>query len=349
MKALFGVEPPAAPVNPASPLTVCEELLATKMRFRKRFGLFLLAIIWGKGEKTMGRIVRARAPEWGEAGQDLSILDLPLSYLAADLPQEYLDSAILNRTSGLVDGKCYKTNTFRKNSALSRAQHANKVEWSALLSLNWQTPSGLSVEHTAAFLGRASETALVKLWGSHSGEVPSTVVSCDADSMTMLCNPRCSSSRKHAPRVRHDTIPAMPSPPLEQEHEVNPDHHDTEDGDDDGDHYQNLATRLAAVGIGFLDEATDPSIEAAAFSGSEAAAVSSGAVPVAVVDASISEPMPTSTLVDDVLNYFDKRASCADNVRTTDVTNTDALHAFNRHLLAEDTPNVSKASIVLAH
>lgn len=221
ISALFGVSPPTAnaSVLPTAPLSPFEEILLTKMRFRKRMDLDMLALIWGKFASTVGRIIRHRAKEWGDAGKDLSILDVTPEYLQVDLPEEYRDSTVFSKTCALVDGKCYKTNTFRKSSALSRAQYCSKVEWSALLSLNWQTPSGLSVEHTPPYLGRTTETALAKLWGSYAGTVPTLAEADPAVVSLPLCNSKAVGSADRKRSVRSAIAAAQTLPPGGAQHE----------------------------------------------------------------------------------------------------------------------------------
>lgn len=42
--------------------------------------------------------------------------------------------------------------------------------------ITWSTPAGLTVEHTPLFMGRATESAIVSLWGSHHSTVPLSYV-----------------------------------------------------------------------------------------------------------------------------------------------------------------------------
>ena len=72
----------------------------------------------------------------------------------------------------LVDGKDFMINDPKKNSAIKRATWSDKVHHTAGRLITWSTPAGLTVEVTPFYLGRATESAIVALWGSHYGIVP---------------------------------------------------------------------------------------------------------------------------------------------------------------------------------
>jgi hypothetical protein len=141
------------------------------MRFKKEYGYSFLGNLFARGRRVIGWYVNRRAVEWGEAGQDITILDLNLAYLGADMPQEYKDSGFAD-VGLLVDGKDNNCDTIRKDSSLSRAQYSSKKSGSAIRTMSYQTPAGLSVEHTPAYWGRSTETALEQLWGSCNGQTP---------------------------------------------------------------------------------------------------------------------------------------------------------------------------------
>ena len=50
---------------------------------------------------------------------------------------------------------------------MSVGQAGNKLKGSAFRILTWSDPSGLTYEHTCAFLARSSERQLNELWGMH--------------------------------------------------------------------------------------------------------------------------------------------------------------------------------------
>jgi hypothetical protein len=141
------------------------------MRFKKEYGYTFLGTVFARGRRVIGWYVNRRAVEWGEAGQDITILDLTLEYLGADMPQEYKDSGF-DDVGLLVDGKDNNCDTIRKDSSLSRAQYSSKKSCSAIRTMSYQTPAGLSVEHTPAYWGRSTETALEQLWGSCNTNTP---------------------------------------------------------------------------------------------------------------------------------------------------------------------------------
>ena len=60
----------------------------------------------------------------------------------------------------------------KKNSGIKRACWSDKVSHSAGRLITWSTSAGLIVEVTPLFLGRATETAVVAVWGSHYVTVP---------------------------------------------------------------------------------------------------------------------------------------------------------------------------------
>ena len=150
-------------------ITEFEKSIVTKMFFRKGLEFELLGFIWGR--TNIGRYVASWAPLWGEAGADLSILDINETVLSALTPDDFINGCT-DKVCGLVDGKDFKTETIRIHSGITRAGHSNKVNCSALRVLSWILNNGLNVERSEPYLGRASETHIVGVLGSHVGEVP---------------------------------------------------------------------------------------------------------------------------------------------------------------------------------
>jgi hypothetical protein len=60
----------------------------------------------------------------------------------------------------------------KKNSALKKGVWSDKVHHPAGRLITWSAPSGLNVEHTPLFMARATESAIVALWGSYHSTVP---------------------------------------------------------------------------------------------------------------------------------------------------------------------------------
>lgn len=74
----------------------------------------------------MSRYIEAWAPKWGEAGEDLSILDINEEYLAYSLPEAYAQGKLKN-VCALPDGKDFMIFTPRSNTVLTRAAWSDKV------------------------------------------------------------------------------------------------------------------------------------------------------------------------------------------------------------------------------
>jgi hypothetical protein len=125
--------------------------------------------MWGRS--NIGSYVRKWGPLWGVAGSDLSILDINEEILIALTPEDFKNGCT-DKVCGLVDGKDFKIETIRTHSGLTRAIHSNKVNCSALRVLSYVLNNGLNIERSDAYLGRASETHIVQVLGSHIGAVP---------------------------------------------------------------------------------------------------------------------------------------------------------------------------------
>ncbi|KAJ1417914.1 hypothetical protein B484DRAFT_400656 [Ochromonadaceae sp. CCMP2298] len=186
--ALFGVKnlhEGQLHVDSKADITPFESYLIAKMRFKSEFTYQLLAHMFGKSPEHIGRLVNFRAREWGEGGMDLNILDITKEYIDIEMPQEYIDTGFSD-VGILVDGKDNNTDTYRLDSALSRAQRSSKKHTSACRTMGYLTPAGLTVEHTPAYWARASETALEALWGSHRGLTPDREVDELGEPLSML-------------------------------------------------------------------------------------------------------------------------------------------------------------------
>jgi hypothetical protein len=156
--------------------TSFEKSLLTRIHFRKGFEIETLALMFGRDRTTLSKYVAKWAPRWGVAGEDLSILDLTEDILARLLPLDFKRWKHMKDIGALVDGKDFLSWTLRKHSGLSRAMYSDKSHHSALRVLSWILPCGLNFEHTWLFLGRATEPALVSLWGSLVSKTPLEVV-----------------------------------------------------------------------------------------------------------------------------------------------------------------------------
>ena len=75
----------------------------------------------------MGSYISEWAPKWGEAGEDLSILDITEDFLVETYPEAYKEQGMMKITA-LPDGKDFMIEVPRSNTVLSRASHSDKVK-----------------------------------------------------------------------------------------------------------------------------------------------------------------------------------------------------------------------------
>ena len=152
-------------------ITEWEKCTLTIMRFRRKISHQILGAIWNRRRTVIGKYILAWSQRWGRAAENLTDLDLSTEYLNGERPKIFSDAGQEN-VAVLVDGKDFMINDPKKNSAIKRACWSDKVGHSAGRLITWSTPAGLIVEVTPLFLGRATETAIVALWGSSHGSVP---------------------------------------------------------------------------------------------------------------------------------------------------------------------------------
>ncbi len=173
LHALFDVLPPSRPqeITKDTPIQPFEKYLMGFMRIHTGMTVESIATIWGRKDGTTSEIVTAAVKSIGNAGKDLSILDITEEYLLKTVPQQYVDEG-LERCCAVPDGKDFKIYTTRKNTMFTRASYSDKVHASAVRCISWSTPHGLSFEHTDLFLGRVSEKKLVELWGPRLKKCP---------------------------------------------------------------------------------------------------------------------------------------------------------------------------------
>ena len=114
-------------------ITEFERSIITKIFFRKELEFMMIGHIWGR--TNIGQYVKTWAPLWGEAGADLSILDINEVIVISLTPEDYINGCT-DKVCGLVDGKDFKTETIRSHSGITRACHSNKVSCSALRVLS---------------------------------------------------------------------------------------------------------------------------------------------------------------------------------------------------------------------
>ena len=84
--------------------------------------LQFIAQIYGyKDHSQISRIINAWVPEWGDLGEDLSILPFITADVIDELePQSYIDLD-LRKVGAIIDGKDFYTETVRKDRVISVA------------------------------------------------------------------------------------------------------------------------------------------------------------------------------------------------------------------------------------
>ena len=171
--ALFGLYPPVELPKHDDSITQFEWCLAAKIRINCGMPYRTIGYILGLKavDSYVGEKIKPWVHKWGEAGEDLSILNITPEFLDATCPQAYKDEN-LEQICGIPDGKDFKIFTPRKNTLFTRACFSDKVHASAVRGISWCTPMGLSYEHTHLFLARVSEKALVELWGPRLKKCP---------------------------------------------------------------------------------------------------------------------------------------------------------------------------------
>jgi hypothetical protein len=150
-------------LNPP-PTSTLEKVLVARMKMRRFYTDETLARMFGRGLTSIERYLNEWMPKFGAAGRLWSTFDIGVDYIEATYPEAFTAAGLQN-IGALPDGKDMMTDTPRQNSAITRAFFSDKVHHSAVRWINWMTPEGLSFEHSDLILSRASEKAIVRLWG----------------------------------------------------------------------------------------------------------------------------------------------------------------------------------------
>ncbi|EJK73031.1 hypothetical protein THAOC_05371, partial [Thalassiosira oceanica] len=183
LHALFDVLPPMEIPSKTTPITSFEKYLMAFLRIHTGMTVFSIAKIWGRDNGHVGRLISNTIKVIGSAGKfiishnflsltkdrlvlgkNLSILDITPEYLDEVCPQAYKDEG-LEKCCAVPDGNDFMIYTTRSNTLFTRASYSDKVHHSAVRCISWNTPQGLSFEHTDLFLARVTEKRLVELWG----------------------------------------------------------------------------------------------------------------------------------------------------------------------------------------
>ena len=156
--------------QPSDTITEWEKCAMVKLRMRRGTTLQMIGAIWSRCRTAVGSYMTMWARRWEMVGSYLSELDLTQEYLDSERPQIFVDADQVNM-SVLVDGKDFMIDDQNKNSAMKKAVWSDKVHHAAGRIITWSTPSGLTVEHTPLYMGRATESAIVALWDPYHGVV----------------------------------------------------------------------------------------------------------------------------------------------------------------------------------
>ena len=162
-------------VSKEESVTDWEKCTIVKLRMRRGITNEMIGAIWNRSGWSIGAYIKEWAPRWEVVGSYLSDLDLTQEYLDAERPLIFRDAS-QDKVAILVDGKDFMIDDPKKNSAMKKAVWSDKVHHAAGRIITWSTPAGLTVEHTPLFMARATESAIVALWGSYHSTVPLTKV-----------------------------------------------------------------------------------------------------------------------------------------------------------------------------
>ena len=128
-----------------------------------------IGFMWGIGESGVSKIKKCWFPQWGYAGKILTDLDLYLDYVDMERPDDYYEN-LLDLVGSQCDGKDFLCHSFRRSSALNRAQRSSKMKASALRCITWSSCTGLVWAFTPLILSRVTENGLVHWYGSNESK-----------------------------------------------------------------------------------------------------------------------------------------------------------------------------------
>jgi hypothetical protein len=141
------------------------------MRFRLGFCTATLGMMWGRDKNSIGRYIDDWAPKSGHMGWLLSNLDLCAADLDLTCPDSYLELN-LGQTGAVPDGKDFMIEVPHAAPLVEKGVYFDKMHHSAVRTIAWSTPRGLSFKHTPLYLALCTEKALVELWGPRLKKVP---------------------------------------------------------------------------------------------------------------------------------------------------------------------------------
>ena len=135
-------------------------------RLSPKIGIYdkQIGFIYGISESRVARIKKKWMPQWGYAGKMLTDLELYEDYVQKERPDAYYDNDLPDMGTQ-CDGKDFLCQSFRRSSALNRAQHSSKLKAPALRCITWSSLCGLVWAFTPLVLARLTENLLVQWYG----------------------------------------------------------------------------------------------------------------------------------------------------------------------------------------
>jgi hypothetical protein len=135
-------------------------------RLSPKIGIYdkQIGFIYGISESRVAKIKKEWMPQWGYAGKMLTDLELYEDYVQKERPDAYYDNDLPDMGTQ-CDGKDFLCQSFRRSSALNRAQHSSKLKAAALRCITWSSLCGLVWAFTPLVLARLTENLLVQWYG----------------------------------------------------------------------------------------------------------------------------------------------------------------------------------------
>ncbi len=154
-------------VNSRKYLSPLEQCMLCRLSPKTGINGMQIGFIYGIKEGAVSKIKAKWMPLWGYAGKMLTDLELYSDYVEKERPDAYYVNDLPN-VGTQCDGKDFLCDSFRKSSALNRAQHSSKMKAPALRCITWSSLCGLVWCFTPLVLARATENAIVQWCGAFS-------------------------------------------------------------------------------------------------------------------------------------------------------------------------------------
>jgi hypothetical protein len=154
--------------NGENKLTEFEEVLLAMFYCNSNFNFATIGSLFGvKSRITVSNFINKWVPVLGETGDMLSTFTPWIDEEVLEiLKPEWYKKLGLDNIAAVIDGKDFMCETVRTDRYLNSAQASNKVNHSAFRLLTWSLPCGTVVQRTPGFFGRASEKAILRVWGA---------------------------------------------------------------------------------------------------------------------------------------------------------------------------------------